>query len=370
MARHHVERGRAERGRANRIRAARNEGGRRRLDSSVPDEYDVPTRVPRIASPELAYTVMSAIAAVWLVATVGAATSVVAVDVPRWVARPCAAVLMVVFAVALAHRVGGHMRLWVPPVIVLALAAAASGSQALLASSATVTAVVSAVWAVVVTRPAATVIQALWEYGIALLAALSGTVAVAAWNVEVNYQRFSLVVIATALGVAVALVWSLGAGLHGLGRQNFMILIGIVVLLLILLAYSSFVRTHGSQSLVNWFTDLVVWSRETFRGVPRPVEVFLGFPALVVGVSMRSKRREGWWVLVFAVVGTAVLTTSLVTPGAFPTYISLSTLYSIVLGGLLGLLIRSQVIQESSSRRARQFEEEHRVEPGRFAPLR
>ena len=83
-------------------------------------------------------------------------------------------------------------------------------------------------------------------------------------------------------------------------------------------------------------TILVIWMRQTFGGVPRPTEVLVGFPALIVGVSLRSRRREGWWVLVFAVLGTVTVTTSLVSPGAYPTYIALSTLYSVVLGVVFG----------------------------------
>lgn len=350
--------------------SSKHAGGRRRLDSSVPDDYDVPTRTPRISSPEIAHLVMTGVSLLWLVGTLGAATAVVAVDVPRWIARPSAAVLMTVFVIGLVHRAGGHMRLWCPPVVVLAVAALVTERQALLASSVVLTGVLAAVWSVMVTRPARSLLAVLREYAIALLAAISGALAVAAWNVDVNYQRFGLVVLAASLSIAIALVWSLGAGLHGLGRQNFLVLIGVAALLLLVLAYSSFVRAHGSQALIDAITDLVIWARETFRGVPRPVEVLLGFPALIVGVSMRSRRREGWWVLVFAVVGTSVLTTSLVSPGAFPTYIALSTVYSIVLGGIVGLIVRSQVIVERSSRAARHFEEEHRVEPGRFAPLR
>ena len=100
------------------------------------------------------------------------------------------------------------------------------------------------------------------------------------------------------------------------------------------------------------------------------MEVFIGFPALVVGVSLRSRRREGWWILVFAVIGTGVLTTSLVTPGAFPTYIGLSTLYSSILGLIVGLVFRQQVMKERSARAARAIEEVVRVEPPRFAALK
>lgn len=345
-------------------------GGRRRRDDSVTPEYDVPTRQPRIRSPRTVRLVMAAVFAAWVVGTAGSATSVIAVGAPTWVERPSAALLLVVFAIALTHRVGGRLRIWLPIAVLLAVLAAALQTNVLLAATAVLTAVLGAVGAVMVTRPAAAMPRSIVEYALALVVALSGTVGVAAWNAPVNYQRFNLIVISVSLGLAIALVWNLGAGLHGLGRQNLTILLGVAAVFLLLLAYSSFVRTHGSQSLTQLFSDLVIWIRQNFRGVPRPVEVFIGFPALIVGVSLRSKRREGWWVLVFAVLGTSVLTTSLVTPGAFPTYIGLSTLYSAVLGLLVGLVLRHQFMKERSSRASRAIGTVVRVEPPRFAPLK
>ncbi|MCW2839281.1 MAG: hypothetical protein JWR55_764 [Aeromicrobium sp.] len=346
------------------------QGGRRRLDASVPPEYDVPTREPRIGSPRTVRAIQGVVVSLWVLGVLGAGTAVVAVGAPSWIQRPAAGLLMVVFAVGLIHRGGGHMRIWLPITAVLAVAAVLLETNLLLASAASVTAVLGAVWAVLVTRPAGTVVGALWEYVVALVTALSGTLAVAAWNAPVNYQRFNLIVIAIALGLAIALVWNLGAGLHGLGRQNLAILAGVAVILLIVLAYSSFVRTHGSQTIVDALSDLVTWMRQHFKGVPRPVEVFIGFPALVVGVSLRSKRREGWWVLVFAVLGTAVLSTSLVTPGAFPSYIGLSTLYSAILGLVVGLVARHYAMRQGSARAARAIEQVVRVEPPRLAPLK
>jgi hypothetical protein len=313
---------------------------------------------------------MGVVFAAWIVGVAGAGTAVVAVGAPSWIQRPAAGLLMVVFATGLTHRGGGHLRIWLPITAALAVAAIALEANVLLASAAAVTAVLASVWAVFVTRPAGSVVGALREYVLALVIALSGTVAVAAWNAPVNYQRFNLIVVAIALGLAITLVWNLGAGLHGLGRQNLAILAGVAVLLLLLLAYSSFVRTHGSQTIVDGLSELVIWTRQNFEGVPRPVEVFIGFPALIVGISLRSKRREGWWVLVFAVIGTAVLSTSLVTPGAFPTYIGLSTLYSAIFGLIVGLFARHYAMRQRSARAARAIEEIVRVEPPRFAPLK
>ena len=342
--------------------------GRRRADA--PPEYDLPTREPRIESPRTARLLMFGVLIAWIIGTLAAGTSVVAVDIPWDVERPGAGLLLIVFSVGLTHRVGGHMRIWGSLAAVLSIAAVASEANVLLAAAAAVSAVLAAVWAVVITRPAVTVLEAVREYVLAIVVALSGTVAVAAWNAPVDYQRFNLVVLTVALGLAITVVWNLGAGLHGLGRQNLLILAGVAALVLLVLAYSSFVRTHGSQMITDTISDLVIWMRQSFGGVPRPVEVFIGFPALIVGVSMRSRNREGWWILVFAVIGTGVLSTSLVSPGAFPSYIGLSTLYSSILGLLVGLVARHFAVRDRSSRAARVVEPERRIEPPRLAALK
>lgn len=343
--------------------------GRRRLDTSVPADYEQAVREPRLESPRTARAAMLAVITLGLLATIGAATAVVAVDAPDWLLRPSAAALLIIYSIGLTHRAGGHMRIWTVAATLLAVAAVATEAALLVSAAAVTTAVLAAVWAVVITTPAETVAATLKEYAITITIALSGTVAVAAWNAPVSYQRFNLVVLTAALALAISIVWNLGAGLHGLGRQNVLILIGVAAVVVLLLAYSSFVRTHGSQIIVDGVTNLVIWLRQTFGGVPRPVEVFIGFPALIIGVSLRSQRREGWWVLVFAVLGTGVMTTSLVSPGAFPSYIALSTAYSVVLGLALGLFLRRQVIRQRA-RRSRALVPEHREEPGRLAPLK
>ncbi len=346
------------------------QGGRRKLDSSVAPAYDVPTREPRIESARAAMTLTVAMVLAWIVGTIGAGCAVVAVGSPTWIERPSAALLMIVFTVGLILRGGGFLRIWLPLVTVLGVASVALETNMLLAASAAATAVLASVWAVMVTRPASGAVAATGEYVVTLMVALSGTLAVAAWNAPVDYQRFNLAVITISLGLVISLVWNLGAGLHGIGRQNFLIIAGVAALVLLVLVYSSFVRSNGSQSLVRFIDESVIWMRTHIHGVPRPVEVFVGFPALIVGVSLRSRRREGWWVQVFAVIGTAVLATSLVTPGAFPTYIGYSTLYSAILGLIVGLIIRHQVMKQQSARADRAIEELVRVEPPRFAPLK
>ncbi len=231
-------------------------GGRRRLDASVPPEYDLPTREPRIESPRTARFIMALVFLGWVAGTAGSATSIIAVDAPGWIERPSAALLMVVFAIGLTHRGGGHMRI---------VAADDGGARRRRRGPrdqrpAGVRGRGHRRAGVGVGGPrhaarSTTVVGAIREYSLALLVALSGTLGVAAWNAPVNYQRFNLIVLTVSLGLAITLVWNLGAGLHGLGRQNLAILLGVAGLVMLVIAYSSFVRTHGSQSLVQAFSD-------------------------------------------------------------------------------------------------------------------
>jgi hypothetical protein len=345
------------------------QGGRRRLDTPAAPAYDLPTRQPRLR-PELGRWAYVAVVSLWVVSTLVAATAVVEVGAPTWVERPAAAVLLVVLATVLTHRVGGHLRIWVSLAAVLAIAGAVLERNVTITAAAGVTAVLATVSSVLLTRPARTLGQVVREYAVAIVVALSGTIGVAAWNAPAGYQRFNLLVLGTSLALAIAVVWSLGAGLHGMSRQGVTVLVGVAVLLIVLLAYSSFVRTHGSETVVDAFTSTVTWLRETVGGVPRPVEVLIGLPALVVGTSVRSRHREGWWVLVFAVIGTGVMTTSLVDPNAYPSYVGLSTLYSIVLGLGVGLVARRIALRDRSARRNRAIERPTRVEPPRHAALR
>jgi hypothetical protein len=342
--------------------------GRRR--AATPAEYDIPTREPRVKSPRAARTLMAGVFSAWVVGLLMAGTAVVAIDLPWRVNRAGAVILLVVFAVALTHRVGGRMRIWFVLTAVLGLSAAITGLPMLLAAAAGASAVLAAVWAIVFTRPGLTVPQVIGEYFIAVAIALSGTIAVAAWNASVNYARFSVIVIAAALGLSIMLVWNLGAGLHGLGREHLLVLSAIAALIVLVLAYASFVRSHGSEAVTDAIASIVIWMRQTIIGVPRPVEVILGFPALIVGISLRARTREGWWIMVFGVISTSVLTTSLVSPRAVPTYILLSTLYSIVLGLIFGLLVRRIVVPDHSRRATRVVEPERRIEPARLAALK
>ena len=344
--------------------------GRRRLDTSVPTPYEVATREPRVASPRWARLLMLGTFLAWLASTLGAATSISDVGAPSWLWRPSAAALLVVFAVILTHRVGGYMRIWVSLSALLAAAAVLTDLNSLLAASAGATAVLSAVTAVVFTRPAANVLQVLREYVVMLVLAVSGAVGVAAWNASVDVRPFGLMVMAVSVTLAVSIVWRLGSSLHGFGRRHLKLLVAVAVIAVGLFFYGSFVRTAGSPALTNLLDDTIVWLRQNIGGVPRPYEFLIGFPALIVGVSMRSRYREGWWVCVFAVVGTVIVANSLIDPRAYPSYFALSTLYSAAIGLVIGLVIRAVFFRPQSRRSARAVQHAERTEPGRLSPLR
>ncbi|PJJ57515.1 hypothetical protein CLV56_1748 [Mumia flava] len=354
------------------------QGGRRaapRRRAADTLSYIPPVREPRFTVKALRAAGISGLFLAWLAGFAVALTSVVAVGFPDTFARYGAGLLTVVFVVGTARRSGGRATLW--GVLALALVGVAlftTWSWAIAAGS-VVAAVFAAVWAVLITRPAARVGSVVREYVIALVVASSGTAAVAAWDATVEYRRYYLIVLIVALAITFGIVWSLGAGLHGLGRRGVALIIGGAALLALVLLYSTAVRQYGSAEVVDAIDRTAAWLHDTTGGVPRPAEVLVGFPALVWGISTRSHRRQGWWMCAFGVVGTAVMTTALASPNADTTYVALSTLYSAILGLAIGLVIRSLdpgSTSKSGQRAARRAsaQDEIRPEPARSHALK
>jgi len=346
------------------------EPGRRRLDASASPTYEVVTRNPRVNSPGWSKRLIRGTFVAWLVSTLVAATAIVDVGAPSWLWRPAAAALLVCFSLILTHRVGGHMRIWVTLTSVLAILAWLTGMNTLLAGAAGATAVLSAVTAVLFTEPAPTALKALREYAVLLALSISGAIGVAAWNANVNPRMFGLVAMLVAVVFAVATVWSLGSGLHGLNKHHLKPLAVVALVAVALFFYGSFLRTSGSATLTTFLDESIVWMRQSIVGVPRPYEFLIGFPALIVGTSLRSRYREGWWICVLAVVGSVIVTVSLVNPAAYPSYFALSTLYSAILGLVIGLVIRAVLMRPRGRRSARAVQLPKRVEPKRLAPLK
>ncbi len=74
-------------------------------------------------------------------------------------------------------------------------------------------------------------------------------------------------------------------------------------------------------------------------GAPRPVQALLGVPALVWGTHMRARRRQGWWVCAFGVTAAAQVTHTFLDPSLTVLNAGLTTLYSVVVGVLVGIVV-------------------------------
>ena len=163
------------------------------------------------------------------------------------------------------------------------------------------TCVVAAVLAVMATVPAVKFVHAVREVLVAVVIAAVGALAVVGFEPVVTVARFEYVTLGLALLGAFAVVYRLGAGLHGLGRRGVLtVLVGSLVLAMTL-AYAEVLRRYGTPGLVTTLLDGVAWSRENLGAFPRPLETVLGVPALAWGVHMRARRRQGWWVCAFGV---------------------------------------------------------------------
>ena len=162
--------------------------------------------------------------------------------------------------------------------------------------------------AVLATRPAATFLAAVREVVLALLLATLGALGVASFSVRLEVERFAYLVLSIAFVATVALVYRLAGGLHSLGRRGLILAAGATVLLLVVLVYTAALTRYGSPELVLQVRSAQDWMRDHLGGVPHPVEALVGIPALVWGVSMRSRRRQGWWVCAFGAAATAPVT--------------------------------------------------------------
>lgn len=284
-----------------------------------------------------------------------------------------AVTLTTLFTHGLAVRSGGRALISGGLALALSAAAAVSQSAVLLAGAAVGTSVVAAVLAVLATTPAAKFSGVVREVALATAVAVIGAFAVRAYDAEVSLERTGYLAIGFSLLGALALVYRLGAGLHGLGRRGFVMIVGGVALLTVTLAYTEALAQWGSPGMIETIDDTFTTVRDVVGAVPRPIEVLLGFPALAWGVSTRARRRQGWWVCAFGAPGMSVIAVSLLDPGAVLAEAGLSVLYSGALGLLVGyVVIRADLfLTGARGRRARRLEElaAHRPEPGRLRPL-
>jgi hypothetical protein len=325
--------------------------------------------------------------ACWLVVVLAAAAALVGAlagtDVPvrtnaTWLADAGAIATSTAYTWGLAARTGGRPLVFSILALVLGGVVVGVDTDPLRSGAAVVTAVLTAVFAVMVTVPAVHFLGAVRENIVALVVAAIGSMATVAWAPVVNLERFQYTVLGLSLVASFLTVFRLGAGWHGLGSRGvFTVLAGSLVLALTL-GYAELLQRYGTDSLVDTLDDAVRWSHHHLGAFPRPIVALLGVPALTWGTHMRARRRQGWWVCAFGVALTAPVAYALVDPGRTVLEATLATAYGAVIGLLLGyLLIRLDLrltAPRPGGRRARRLAETEeatavRPEPGRTHAL-
>ncbi len=254
----------------------------------------------------------------WVLAFIGLTAGLVvlqALEGPTLARQSLAAAFGVVVAFGLAVRSGAHVVLGSVLALVVGVAAVLTQWEQLLAGAAVGTAVVAACLAVLGTRPAETFRAVVVEVVLALLVAAAGGVAATGFVVGMDAERFSYTVLSLSVVAIAALVYRLAGGLLGLGRRGLVLAAGALVLLVVVLVYTAALTKYGSPDLIRQVASVRDWTQDHLGGVPHPVEVLVGIPALAWGVSLRSRRRQGWWACAFGTAATAHLASDLLHAG-------------------------------------------------------
>jgi hypothetical protein len=327
------------------------------------------TRVKRIGSSRLPIAAWVVI----VVAGLAALGACLAELGPAYLCGTGSVAVVTAYAWALAARTGGRPVVVGTLALVLGIVVLLSDDDSLRTGAAVLTCVVSAVLAVMATIPAVRFVHAVREVVIAVLIASVGALATVGFEPVVTVARFEYVTLGLALLGAFAVVYRLGAGLHGLGRRGVVtVLMGTAVLALTL-AYAELLRRYGTPGLVDSLLDVVVWSRDNLGAFPRPIETVLGIPALAWGTHMRARRRQGWWVCAFGVAATTPVANAQVNPAITLVECGLSVLYGVVVGLVIGFVVirLDLALTGPPGRRGRRTEEAGalRPEPSRTRPL-
>nr|WP_228500616.1 hypothetical protein [Nocardioides agariphilus] len=295
-------------------------------------------------------------------------------DAPAYVGESGGVAIAVAFTTGLLARTGGRTFVYGALATALGAAVVVTDEPVLRTGAAVLTCVVTAVFAVMATTPAATVLNAAREVVVAMLVGVVGAAAVVGLEPTVSLDRFAYTTLGASLALSLVVVYRLGAGLHGLGRRG---LVAVVIgggLLALTMAYAEVLRRYGAPDLVDTLLEGRSWALETLHGAPRPVQALLGVPALVWGTHMRARRRQGWWVCAFGVTAAAQVTHTFLDPTLTVTQAGLTTVYSVVLGIVIGAIVIRVDVLLTGSRRGRRARTGHeagalRPEPGRTQPL-
>lgn len=241
-----------------------------------------------------------------------------------------------------------------------------------LAGAAATSAIAFGLLGMVLTRPAAGIAVAR-ELVVSASIGLLGALTVRGFDVSIRPYRFRVLVLAAVLIGALLLAWRLGHGSRSIGRRGAAIIVVAVVVLIGAVAYAQAIRSWGSPGLLHNLTDVKHWLQDTVGAAPRPIEALVGFPAIVWGVAVRRRRRQGWWICAFGALGAASVTSSLIQPGTPLHEAMLSTGYDVLIGLAIGsiLVLVDRLLTQPGGRRADALTDvdPERPEPPRFAAL-
>jgi hypothetical protein len=293
---------------------------------------------------------------VWLLVVLACAAALVAAllgYVDDWLADAGAVGTSTAYAWGLAARTGGRPVIFSLLALVLGGVAVVVDDNALRSGAAVVTAVLTAVFAVMVTVPAAGFLTAVRETIIALLLSAVGSLATVGWAPVVDLDRFEYAVLGLALVGSFVTVYRLGAGFHGLGTRGIATVVAGSVMLVLTVGYAELLQRYGTHSLVESLDDAVRWSHHNLGAFPRPIIALLGVPALTWGTHMRARRRQGWWICAFGIALTAPVAYALVDPGRSVVEVSLATGYGVVIGLVIGFVLTRIDLRLSGRRSAR-----------------
>lgn len=295
------------------------------------------------------------------------------VGTPTWLPYVGAIVITSTYAYGLANRTGGPALGAGVLLGAIATTAVITEEPVLLSGITVAAAAEVAVFAMLLTRPAARFLGVVRELVVAILVAAVGAFAVEAYQAPIAVSRATYLALAVALLGSFGLAWRLGAGFAGLGRRGAAAVALAVLLLTVGLAYTEALSRWGAADLTDRFTEMLDFLHDRLGALPRPTAYLLGFPALIWGVYVRARRRQGWWVCAFGAAGLVIVATSLLDPGFALSETGVSLAYTTVLGVIIGyLVVRADIyLSGTRGRRARELEAQaaHRPEPGRTRPL-
>ena len=366
---------------------------RRAAEKAQPDAVEPPPAAdptPRAADPTppaagpvawllalwITILLLGTVALVWsaLPGVIGEDTVVTDVaPTPDWLDAAGSVTVVTALSWLLATRTAGRALIAAGLALGLGLTSVVVGGEVLPTGAAVMTCAVGGVYAVMATVPAITFWRSVREVLVATAISAVTALAVVGFEPTVAIARFDFAALVVALVLVFAIVYRLGAGLHGLGRRGLIVVaIGLGVLLATM-AYAELLRRYGAQSFVSSVLDFVDWTTARIGAFPRPLVALLGIPALVWGTHVRARRRQGWWVCAFGVAATVPMATVLVAPDSSYLEAVLRAAYALALGLPLGyVVIRADLwLTGPRGSRGRRAEEAgpHRPEPSRFAEL-